>query len=211
MPKLVARRQVGWREVRATRAPLAPGDSVACGELPGDVGELGSVGDFGNFAEIVELHRPQLHRVALRLSGNAETAKDLVQDTLVRALRRFDQFQQGTHAATWLVTILTNLFFDHLKHQKVVSKAQPDLVLPALIVCDSAISNISDADLHAAIQSLQPELREVVELCYFKQMRYQEAAAVVGVKVGTIGTRLMRARARLRELLTDARVEMTKS
>src|SRR5215831_17895665 len=104
-----ARHVVRCQTSRAPRARLGVVDSMA--EPPS--------GDRGDFAEIAQLHRPLLHRVALRLSGNAQTAEDLVQETLLRALRSFDQFRQGTHAGTWMVAILTNLYFDHLKHQKV--------------------------------------------------------------------------------------------
>ena len=158
MPKLVARRQVGWRELRSTPGSLALVDSMPSGQPESDV---------GGFAEIAEQHRPMLHRVALRLSGNAEIAKDLVQETLLRALRRFDQFQQGTHAATWLVAIMTNLYLDHIKHEKVVRKAEPELVISEAVECESTIAEIADADLYAAVQALDPELRDVVELCYF--------------------------------------------
>jgi RNA polymerase sigma-70 factor (ECF subfamily) len=157
--------------------------------------------DVGAFAEIAEPHRPMLQRVALRLCGNAEDAKDLVQETLLRGLRRFDQFQQGTHAATWFVAILTNLYLDVLKHEKVVRRAEPELAIAEAVEATSMLADIADADLYAAIEKLDPELREVVELCYFKRMRYHEAAVVLGTPAGTIGTRLMRARARLRELL----------
>ncbi len=192
----MARRQVGWRQPWTMRAPLALVDSMPpCQPQP----------DVGGFAEIAEQHRPLLHRVARRLSGNAETAKDLVQETLLRALRRFGQFQQGTHAATWLVAILTNLYLDDLKHLKVVRKAEPELTVPEAIECESTIADISDAELYDAVKQIDPELREVVELCYFKQMRYHQAATVLNVPVSTIGTRLMRARTQLRKLLMDTK------
>jgi RNA polymerase sigma factor (sigma-70 family) len=164
-----------------------------------------AVGILGSFAEIAEVHRPLLHRVALRLSGNAETAKDLVQETLLRALRRFDEFQQGTHAATWLVAILTNLYRDDLKYQKVVRRAEPELTVPEAVECDSTIADISDGELYDAVKQLDPELRDVVELCYFKLLRYHQAAMILNVPVGTIGTRLMRARTQLRKLLMDTK------
>jgi len=158
----------------------------------------------GGFGEIAEQHRAMLERVALRLSGNAEIAKDLVQDTLLRGLSRFDQFQSGTHVGSWLVKILTNLYFDQLKHEKVVRNAEPQLMVPEAVECDWTVADIADADLAAAVGALEPDLREVVELCYLEQMRYREVAAVLGVPVGTIGTRLMRARTELRALLTTA-------
>lgn len=156
----------------------------------------------GTFAELASLYEAMLQRFALRLTGHPETARDLVQDTLLRALRSFAQLQPGTNAAAWLTTILTNLFYDHLKHQKVERKAMPELATLEPVTCDPPLGTIADPELHAAVQALDPELRDVVELCYLQQMRYREAAAKLGVPVGTIGTRLLRARARLRELLT---------
>jgi len=195
MPAFLARR-AGWQQYLARR-PFASVDNMS--SEPSDFGEL------------AELHRANLLRVAFRLSGNAETAKDLVQETLLRAFRRFAQFQRGTHAGNWLVAILTNLFFDQLKHQKVERKAEPKLAAAEAVECDPAISTISDADLYAAVQALEPELRDVVELCYLQQIRYRDAAAILNVPVGTIGTRLMRARDRLRDLLTTHELEVVKS
>jgi RNA polymerase sigma-70 factor (ECF subfamily) len=159
----------------------------------------------GGFAEIAKVHVPLLYRVALRLSGNAETAEDLVQKTLLRAWHRFDQFQQGTHAETWLVAILTNVYLDDIKHLKVVRKAEPELAVREAVECELTSADISDTELYDAVHQLDPELREVVELCYFKRMRFHQAAAALNVPVGTIGTRLMRARTRLRELLMDTK------
>jgi RNA polymerase sigma-70 factor (ECF subfamily) len=183
--------RVGWRASRTAGAQLALVDDMA----------REPTADFG---EIAEQHRALLFRVALRLSGNPEIAKDLVQETLLRGLDRFKQFRVGTDAGTWLVTILTNLFFDQLKHQKVERKAEPELAVPEAVEHDaeSLIAMIPDADLYDAINALDPELRETVELCYLQQMRYREASELLSVPVGTIGTRLMRARARLRVLLT---------
>lgn len=161
--------------------------------------------DDDDFGELVESHRDRLHRKAVRLSGNVEAAKDLVQETLLRALQRRAQFRPGSHLETWLMAILTNLFLDRIKHAKVERKAEPELVVLMEVECDLTIAEISDADLHAAVQSLEPELREVVELCYLRQMRYREAAAILGVPGGTVATRLMRARQRLRDILTTTR------
>lgn len=199
MPKLRAQRQASWRRPRNLRAPLALVDSM---------GTDGGSPRYPDFAELAAEHRALLQRVALRLSGNTQTAEDLVQETLLRALRAFGQFRQGTHAGTWMTAILTNLYYDHLKHQKVERKAEPELSIPEAVECDPTISEIPDSDLYAAVRSLEPELRRVVELCYLEQMRYREVAAILDVPVGTIGTRLMRARTRLRELLTPTSLDV---
>lgn len=161
-------------------------------------------GDTQDFAQIAEIHRPFLLRIALWLSGNSDLAKDLVQETLLRAMRRSDRLQKRNPGA-WLVTILTNLFYDYLKHQKVVTRLEPTLrtLGEADIEIESNAStyNISDGELHAAVQSLGPELRQTIEYCYFQNMGYRQVAEILKVPVGTIGTRLMRARRRLRKLL----------
>ena len=163
-----------------------------------------------DFAEIAAKVRPSLHRVAGRLSGTASLAEALVQETLLRALRRFDRFRPGTHPGTWMAAILTNLYFDYLKHQKVERKAEPELARSEAIEVDPVLGDVADDELHAAIRSLEPELRRVVELCYLEQMRYREVAAILDVPVGTIGTRLMRARIRLREHLTPTSLDVVK-
>lgn len=189
-----ARRAAGWRGARAARSARAL------------VGDMAAEPPTRLVGELAELHRAHLLRVALRLSGNPEVAKDLVQDTLLRALDRFDQFRPGTHAATWLVTILTNLFLDHLRHEKVERRAEPALAVAEAVEPDPelAITQISDGELRAAVDALEPDLRQLVELCYLKQMRYREVATELRIPMGTIATRLMRARAQLRELLGNA-------
>jgi RNA polymerase sigma-70 factor, ECF subfamily len=161
--------------------------------------------DTGQFRVQVESYRQRLLRVALRLARNRAAAEDLVQDTLVRALDRADQFQHGTHVETWLAAILTHLFLDELKHRKVVLKAEPEIASRCVVDFDPEIASISDDELRAAIDRLEPELREVIELCYFQQKRYCEVAAILKKPVSTIGTRLLRARARLRDSLTTTR------
>src|SRR5678815_3744859 len=76
----------------------------------------------------VDEHRAHLSRTALRLSGDSETARDLVQETLARAWASFVQFTPGSNARAWLVTILMRLFYDHLKHARVISKAEPEIL-----------------------------------------------------------------------------------
>jgi RNA polymerase sigma-70 factor (ECF subfamily) len=192
---------MGWRPSRL-RAPLALVDDV-----PTDK----PIADTGNFEQLVVQHHAQhrvhLHRVAVRLSGNADIAHDLVQETFCRALTKFEQFRQGTDVKTWLVRILTNCFLDRCKHQRVERKAEPELATAsdaAHAPQEARVDDIPDTRLYAAIEALDPDLRAVVELCYLKEMRYRDAAEQLKVPVSTIGTRLMRARACLRDLLTTS-------
>lgn len=156
------------------------------------------------FHKITEQHEAHLRRLALRLSGDAETAKDLAQETLTRAWSRFEQFKQGTNARAWLATILTRLFYDELKHARVIHRAEPELQTLRSVEHDTEISGIPDTQLWAAVKALEPDLRGVVERCYIQDMSYKAIADELNVPVGTIGTRLKRARERLKLLLNTA-------
>jgi RNA polymerase sigma-70 factor (ECF subfamily) len=157
----------------------------------------------GEFGELAQQHREHLHLVALRLAGDRDVAKDLVQETLVRALFHFSEYVQGTNARAWLVTILTRLYLDQRKHEKVVTEAGPRIVTMELVERDIDLTtpNISDATLWRAVDSLEPGLRQIVELRYAQQLTYREIASRLGLTVGTVGTRLMRAHDQLRRLL----------
>jgi RNA polymerase sigma factor (sigma-70 family) len=191
-------RQLGTGTSRTPGVSLALVDSVVAQRPPSGAGAL------TGFAQIAAQHRPYLQRVALRLSGNTDIANDLVQDTLLRALRRFEQFQPGTQASMWLSKIMTNLFLDRIKHQRVERDAEPSLLATTEDMSGPPVADLTDAELYAAIEALEPELRKVVELCYLQQIGYRAAAEVLGIPVSTVGTRLMRARECLRERLTSS-------
>lgn len=156
------------------------------------------------FRKITEQHEAHLLRLALRLSGDPETAKDLAQETLTRAWSRFEQFQPGTNARAWLATILTRLFYDELKHARVIHRAAPELKTLESVAHNVENSGIPDTQLWAAVKALEPDLRGVVERCYIQDMSYKAIADELNVPVGTIGTRLKRARERLKLLLNTA-------
>lgn len=196
------------RSMARTRKATKQAETVQDPSPSVDSGTAEPPRDFGAFDEIVERHLAHLQRTAVRLSGDGDVARDLVQETLLRALLRFDKFEQGTNARAWLATILTRLYLDHIKHEQVVTRAKPKLVTSEVISRDieMTISSPRDEVLRAAIEALEPDLREVVECCYIQEMRYKEIADKLGIAIGTVGTRLQRARQRLKELLmsTDA-------
>lgn len=156
------------------------------------------------FRKITERHEAHIRRLALRLSGDLETAKDLVQETLTRAWSRFEQFKQGTNARAWLATILTRLFYDELKHARVINRAEPELKTLNSVDHDTEFPGIPHTQLWAAVEALEPDLRGVVERCYIQDMSYKAISDELNVPVGTIGTRLKRARERLKRLLSTA-------
>jgi RNA polymerase sigma-70 factor (ECF subfamily) len=117
-------------------------------------------------------------------------------------MERFPQFEQGTNAGAWLMTILTDLFFDRLKHDRVIARAIPDLLIHfGFVEGDQLLERVSDECLQAAIALLEPDLREVVE-CRLCGMPSRAIAERVGIPDGTVRTRLKRAREQLKALLS---------
>lgn len=157
------------------------------------------------FREQVLSELPVLLRVARRLTGSAVDAEDLVQDTLVRALRAFDRFD-GRYPRAWLLTILRNTHRNHVR------KLRPDLMddevagrLPGRGasgqldgVADLALHDELDPVVREALASLSTKHRAVIALVDLDGLTYQEAAGVLGVPVGTVMSRLHRARAKVR-------------
>jgi RNA polymerase sigma-70 factor (ECF subfamily) len=154
------------------------------------------------FRELAAQHRSYLLVVALRLSGDPDRARDLVQDTLTRGLEHVAQYQPGTNLRAWLATILTRRFLDQLKRDDVALRAVPELRALVPTRDDGlAILGIPDAVLWHAVKQLEPALRAVVELRYVQQLSYKQIASRLAIPVGTVSTRLMRAHERLREAL----------
>jgi RNA polymerase sigma-70 factor (ECF subfamily) len=158
-----------------------------------------------DFEAVMLPHRPALLAVALRLTGNPSEAHDLVQDTYERALRRYGSFVAGTNGRAWLVTILQNLFVDRCRRAS---------VRPAVVSIDNSLgvaapepaepeawAAITMEQLDVAVNQLSPEFREVFRLHAIERRSYEEISRALGIPKATIGTRLLRARKKLRALL----------
>jgi RNA polymerase sigma-70 factor (ECF subfamily) len=150
-------------------------------------------------AKAIEAEIPYLRRYARALTGNAEAADDLVQDSLERAIARFGQFQAGTNLRAWLFTIVHNMRCD--QHRRVVRR-------PMEIPIDDAPHEASTrasqadalhlADFRRAFARLSEPHREVLALVGLEGLDYQRAADILGVEVGTVKSRVFRARESLR-------------
>jgi RNA polymerase sigma-70 factor, ECF subfamily len=160
-----------------------------------------------------------LYRTALRMTGNPADAEDLVQETYLRAFRSIDQFKPGTNLRAWLFKIQTNSFINeyrkrvrrprntslddveeyYLYNHLVESGVQPS---PS-VTEDEILAQIDDAEVFQALDELQDNYRQVVLLADVEGFAYREIAEILDIPVGTVMSRLHRARKRLKEHLMN--------
>jgi RNA polymerase sigma factor (sigma-70 family) len=154
-------------------------------------------------AEALE-HVDALFRVALRFVGNAADADDLVQDTLFRAYQAWDQYERGTNAKGWLITILRHVFINEYRRnvrRREILETQGDREPEHSAI--RYLDDLVDDEVLLAIDSLPLTYREVVMLRDLEDLHYDEIATMLGVPVGTVKSRLFRAREMLKEKLLD--------
>ncbi|MDO9465829.1 MAG: sigma-70 family RNA polymerase sigma factor [Thiobacillus sp.] len=144
-------------------------------------------------------HLPRLRRYARALTGDANRADDLVQDTLERALAKLDLWQPGSDLRAWLFTLMHNLFVNQIRVRRPLETVMEDALDEP--VSGGQMEALAARDIHAALAQLPEEQREVLLLVGLEQFGYAEAAQVLGVPTGTVMSRLSRARERMRQML----------
>ena len=140
---------------------------------------------------------PNLRRYARALIGDREGADDLVQDTLERAVRKFHLWRPGDLRA-WLFSIMHNVFVNQLKARKVAYEVEID---DSIAAPQSSVTSTDLMDLDRALMALSPDQREVVLLVALEDMTYAEVSRALGIPIGTVMSRLSRAREKLRRLM----------
>ncbi|WP_370186796.1 RNA polymerase sigma factor SigE [Aeromicrobium sp.] len=155
---------------------------------------------------IVEEHSPRVYRLAYRLTGNRQDAEDLTQDVFVRVFRSLDRYEPGNFNG-WIHRITTNLFLDRVRRSSKLrmdgftdgaeDRLEGREQLPEAFVHDAGF----DPDIEAALSSLTEEFRVAVVLCDVEGLSYEEIADVLGVKIGTVRSRIHRGRTQLRQAL----------
>jgi RNA polymerase sigma-70 factor (ECF subfamily) len=158
-----------------------------------------------DFREQLITHVPPLRAFARALTGRIDYADDLVQETIVHALRSEKKFTPGTNLRAWLFTILRNQHVSELRNRR-VSGAVPidDLPERALVLAPDQIDSYQLRELKAALARLQPNRRAVVVMVGAFGCTYGEVAEVFNVPVGTVKSRLSHARADIANALPDA-------
>jgi RNA polymerase sigma-70 factor (ECF subfamily) len=154
-------------------------------------------------ADELNAHRPELLRHARRLTGRADDAEDLVQDTLERALRARERFTGGNLRA-WLYTIMVHRCHDHFRREKVRAggHVDPDQVATPEVPEEPPWARVTERQFASAVGRLKPALRLVFELREVHHLPYEDIAARLDLPVNTVGTRLRRARVKLGALLS---------
>jgi RNA polymerase sigma-70 factor, ECF subfamily len=144
---------------------------------------------------------PNLRAFAISLCGDPTRADDLVQETLVKAWGNLHAFQEGTNLKAWLFTILRNVFFsEHRKRRREVEDADGHMS-GQLAVHPEQLGHMDFEDFRKALHHLPTDQREALILVGAEGFTYEEAAVISGCAIGTIKSRVNRARVRLIELL----------
>ena len=160
--------------------------------------------------DVVRTHSARVYRLAYRLTGNPHDAEDLTQEVFVRVFRSLASYTPGTFEG-WLHRITTNLFLDLARRRQrirfeglghdVEGRISGGDPTPAEAFDDRHL----DSDIQSALRELPPEYRAAVVLCDIEGLSYEEIAATLGVKIGTVRSRIHRGRAQLRAALEHRR------
>ena len=165
------------------------------------------------FEELVRPHADALYRTALRMTGDAPAAEDLVQEAFLKAWKNLHRFERGTNFKAWIFTILTNAYINDYRRAarapEVVtdfSEVEPEgpVETPHLSAEDVARlgDRLGDA-ARKALEKVPDEFRLVFLLATLEDLSYREIAAMMGIPIGTVMSRLFRARTMLREELAE--------
>jgi RNA polymerase sigma-70 factor (ECF subfamily) len=176
----------------------------------------------GAFEESALEHLDALFGAALRLTRNESEAQDLVQDALVRAYRFQHHFEPGTNLKAWLLRILTNTFINHYRRtarERRVLDVEEGAPIGDGVMSRSAMRSLTDstsvaqegllrAEIVSAIDSLPEDYRVMIVLADVEELAYKEIADTLSVPIGTVMSRLHRARKLLQKRLIDQAVQM---
>ncbi len=158
------------------------------------------------WSEVVEQHSARVYRLAYRLTGNQHDAEDLTHDVFVRVFRSLGSYQPGTFEG-WLHRITTNVFLDKARRRQRIrfdslgDEAAARLRSTGPDPETAYLNSQFDDDVQRALDALPPEFRAAVVLCDIEGLSYEEIAATLGIKLGTVRSRIHRGRSMLREAL----------
>ena len=153
------------------------------------------------FNRWVDEHAPALFRLAFRLVGNRHEAEDVVQDTFRSAWKSRNAYTTTSGGRAWLASILRRRVIDRWRKHAPPATASDDTVLDIVVAGTDPTANEYSDEMQAALGQLLPEFREALLLVVVGELTHQEAADVLKIPLGTVLSRVNRARTKLRELL----------
>jgi RNA polymerase sigma-70 factor (ECF subfamily) len=163
----------------------------------------GDAKSWSAFEREVLPHADRLFRLAMWFERNRTDAEDVVQETMMRALRSFHRFQPGTNCRAWLVTILQRVVSNRRRSKgRSIEVSDPDdRFAHTLPFVPPVPQQLTDEALLASLRRLPLALQEVIVLCDVEELSYKEAAETLSIPIGTVMSRLHRGRAQLRAQL----------
>jgi RNA polymerase sigma factor (sigma-70 family) len=191
----------------AAKADAVPADPTRADTMPADSAPAWTP---PSWETVVREHSARVYRLAYRLTGNTHDAEDLTQEVFVRVFRSLDSYTPGTFEG-WLHRITTNLFLDmarrrqRIRFEGLADETESRLGGSEPTPAEAFDDRHLDGDIHAALKALAPEYRAAVILCDIEGLSYEEIADTLGVKLGTVRSRIHRGRAQLRQALEHRR------
>jgi RNA polymerase sigma-70 factor, ECF subfamily len=148
-------------------------------------------------------HAPGLFRLAMWLERDRQEAEDLVQETLLQALKSFHRYSSGTNCKAWLITILHHVRSNRRRaSRRVAAHEEPDETIADTVPFVPAVPlQITDEDFLVALQGIPEHCQNIILLCDVEELTYKEIAAALQIPIGTVMSRLHRGRAMLRQRL----------
>lgn len=158
-----------------------------------------------DLAALARAHHAAVYRYAYRLCGNATEAEDLAQQTFLIAVRKVHQLREAERACSWLLAVVRSCFLKSLRKLRPV--AAGDLEWQAEEAAETPeVDEVDREQLAAALADLPGEFRVVVLMFYFEELSYQEIAGELEIPIGTVMSRLSRAKGHLRKRLEPQKV-----
>lgn len=155
---------------------------------------------------LVAEHHAVVYRAAYRLSGSAADAEDLAQQTFLTAHRSLAQLRDERAALGWLMAILRSCFLKLCRKRRPISADDCDLDLDSYAADVPEESDVDPERLQRALDELSPEARVMLVMFYFDDLSYREIAAATDIPIGTVMSRLSRAKEQLRRKLADTQI-----
>ena len=171
-------------------------------------------GDNGAFEELLLLHQKKVYNLCLRMSANPDDALDLSQEAFLKAWKSLGQYQFEASFSTWLFRLTSNVCIDFLRRKKRRQEtsltesyegsdegAELSIADPQPLPEQQAITNETRLELAQAMARLAPDHREILQLRVIENLPYEQIAEILDIRVGTVKSRLARARLSLRKIL----------